>query len=208
MRLWFSPATLAVIGALITAGAAWWASHEQLSYERQLRAKAEEISALNKTIAATVTGGDSFCYLTLEATGRAAGTPLLMAVLQGAYPLYDASARITALELFDELVVRPGIYTIEQISKTEKIIPLGNLNPKHAVLLGQWTLPVGAQSKRYNIFVTARNGSTTEFLRLRRINGAWKMAVKVTRDAATGPATLYEYVDEGYPRDAQGQVDW
>src|SRR5437660_10311282 len=109
MRLWFSPATLAVIGALITAGAAWWASHEQLSYERQLRAKAEEISALNKTIEGTVPEGDSFCYLTLEATGRAAGTHLMMAVLKRPHPLHDPTARITAIELSDGLVVRTGI---------------------------------------------------------------------------------------------------
>jgi exonuclease V gamma subunit len=39
---------------------------ERLHYERELRAKSDEIAALSKNIAASVTGGDSFCYVMLS----------------------------------------------------------------------------------------------------------------------------------------------
>ena len=63
---------------------------ERLLYEKQLRAKADEIASLNKTIAGAVTGGDSFCYLSVMSNSPR--EPLRFVIVHlGKFPLYDVS---------------------------------------------------------------------------------------------------------------------
>ena len=43
-----------------------------------------------------------------------------------------------------------------------------------------------------------------QFLRFRRVNSKWKMAMQVSR----GAKVLEESIDPDFPRNAEGKIDW
>ena len=146
-----------------------------------------------------ITGGDSVCYLI--------GSPVLpdqlgnmMLVHHGKHPLYNVNARLVDLELFDQYI---GNLTFENIKKTEIYRQFGDLIPDHASMVGGAIALGTANTRRFNIFFTARNGSFVQLLRFRKVNGSWLSATKVEKGE-----TRFEQVQEGFPRNKFGQVDW
>jgi hypothetical protein len=192
------------VGVFVTAGGALWGSIQQTQSERLLRLRSDEIAELNRTIAASVTGGDSFCYLALSLGDEAANSPLLAVVHQGNYPLYDVQIRVVDLEKFD--LIKDHL-TLEAMTQTETVLNMGNLSPNQAAMIGTWQLP-NADQQRYNIFIHARNGFVTQMIRLRRVEGRWKSATKVTRGFGEQEAALFERVDAEFPRGEGGEVQW
>ena len=57
------PTIVIFIGGIISACGAVWASGEQNQDAKRLEKKNDEIIALNEIVNSTLTGGDSFCYL-------------------------------------------------------------------------------------------------------------------------------------------------
>src|SRR5262245_49338891 len=101
------PMILLLLGAILSAAGAFIATYKQnrekaqsaiqrAQFESELRAKSDEIAELNRTIAKSITGGDSYCYLRL-ANLHSQGA-LLNLIHQGKYPLYDISIRIVDLQ--------------------------------------------------------------------------------------------------------------
>ena len=201
-----NPPMFILIGAFIAAAGAFWASLEQAQFERVLRTKSDEIAQLNTKIASAVTGGDSFCYLDLAIGDGTTNTPALMLVHQGEYPVYDVSVRIVDLQKFN--VVKKSL-TLETMAETQTVLPVGNVSPRQAPVLGKCTLP-NTQQQSFNVFISARNGFVTQLIRLQRIKGFWKSATKVTRKIyeENKSVVLLEKVDPEFPRDNTGQVQW
>ncbi len=215
------PAGLAFAGFVLVAFAGLWAASHQGALERELRAKAEEIAelnksvaekseeivALNRTIVSSVTGGDSFCYL--DFTRTPAATTDLFLVHQGKYPLFDLTIRVVDVEKFKSIASGPGV-TLQDVLQADALRQtVGTVIPSSSITLSdRWPLPASGR-KDYNVFFSARNGFFIQLIRLRRIDGVWKRALKVTRDNEKGETiTLLEKVDDGFPRDKAGQVEW
>ena len=215
------PAGLAFAGAVLVAVAGLWAASHQRALERELRAKAEEIAelnkrvvekseeivALNRKIVSSVTGGDSFCYLDFTRT-LAAITDLFL-VHQGKHALFDLTVRVVDVEKFKSIVSVPGL-SLRDVLQTDALRQnVGTLIPSSSITLSdRWPLPA-SDRKDYNVFFSARNGFFIQLLRLRRINGVWLRALRVTRDNDKGETiTLLEKIDDGYPRDKAGQIEW
>lgn len=179
---------------------------KQTQLEQELRAKSDEIASLSRTIAASVTGGDSFCYLDLGLGDGMINTPLLTLVHQGKYPLYDVGIRIVDLEKLDLV---KGDSKLEKMALVGKNLNVGNVGPSQAQPMEELQLP-SADRQGYNVFISARNGFVTQLIRLQRINGYWKLATKVTRDFYEDKKSvvLLEKVDPEFPRDKTGQVQW
>ncbi|MBD3830623.1 MAG: hypothetical protein IE890_09050, partial [Arcobacter sp.] len=81
---------------------------------------------------------------------------------------------------------------------------IGNIIPSHATMLQNWKLE-SDPIQSYNIFFTARNGSFTQLLRFKKINGLWLSATKVTNK---DNVILYERIDDNYPREISGNISW
>ncbi len=194
------PAVIIFVGVLISAFGALWASQRQASFERNLREKSEEIARLNRELANSVIGGDSFCYLVVSSPDPVTNTGLLVVVHQGEHNLYDVHARIVDLEKFDQLKGNLSFATLKQ---TDTNISIGNLIPSAQVLHPSFTLGNG-NTRRFNIFFSARNGFFTQLLRFKKIHGKWVYATKVERE----DKVIYEKVDDEFPRTAEGNVDW
>ncbi len=174
--------------------------NQQLS--QQLAQKSDEVARLNQVIAASVTGGDSFCYMSLALGQGETNSPDLVFVHQGKYPLYDITVRIVDLDKWEQL----GL-TAQNLFKAEARINIGNLSLNQASALGTWPLP-NSDQQRYNLFFVARNGFWTQLLRLRRVQGRWKVATRITQESGKKVRVLFEKIDKDFPRDKLGMVQW
>lgn len=199
------PAVVAAIGAIIATTGAFWASVEQSKSEKELRKKNEEIARLNQQIAQTVVGGDSYCYVEFS-YDAGFDDPFLKLIHVGDYPLYDVSMVIRDIDEYEFL--KDGHPTIEDLEKAEFSFPTRNLSPGERVKLYRLPVSPSETKKRYEIFITSRNGSLKEFVRLEKVNEQWKIAMKVQRDMKDKSEKLEEKIDSGFPINKDGQVDW
>lgn len=194
------PPGLILMGAIISAVGALWASQQAAQFEHALRSKSDEIAELNKEIVKSVIGGDSFCYLAIGSIDPQSNVGILTLVHQGAHPLYDLQARIVDLQKFDK--IKHNI-NINNFRNADTIIPIGNMIKGTASMLGSF--PLGSEIRRdFNVFFGARNGLFTQIIRMRKVDGKWVEATKVERDNKI----IFERVEQGYPRNEKGNVDW
>jgi hypothetical protein len=182
-----------------------WAAYKQTISEKALREKSEEIAELNKSIARSITGGDSFAYLLPIFQKGSYNAPLLTAVHHGDYPLYDLNARIVDLDKFEKMTAHE--YSFNEIQKNEQYRKIGNLAPSRSIMLG--SVQINGTQLRWNIFFNARNGFFTEELRIVKVGDTWKIAIRVLNTPTSGEVkTLYEKVDDGFPINDKGNVEW
>lgn len=198
------PATVTFAFAIVGAAGAFWSVMQGALWERELRKKSDEIAELNRRTAASVTGGDSWCYLALDGQLDDGNSGTLVLVHQGEYPLYDVSIRIVDLDKFEQI---KGNLSLQALAHSDTILNPGNLSPNQASMLGAWEIP--EKGLRWNIFFAARNGFFTQRLRLLRVSGHWASATTVIRDAlGKEPETLLEKISEDFPRNSEGEVEW
>lgn len=136
-----------------------------------------DLDATTEKIIKQLTGGDSFCRFMIEATSLQVDTLRLMAIHEGEYPLYDLQVRIVDLEKFDSF---KGNLNWDNYRAADTVLEIGTLNPGMVTPSVTFSLK-GFKNRNFNIFCTARNGSFTQLLRLRLIDGKWKSGVKITR---------------------------
>jgi hypothetical protein len=161
---------------------------------------------LNRQIAASVTGGDGFPCLTFASLLVAGPNSAILTLLnQGEHPLYEVNGYIADLQ------------ESRQVSDKEQVpawtwfknIQGGNMSPNSARPLFDWQLPE-TDEQDYNVFLNARNGFFTQLVRLRRVDGSWRVATRVRKQFANGDEspTLFLDVDAGFPLNERGEVDW
>ena len=206
------PMILVLVGGLLAATGAFMATlkqnqeklasaTERAKFESDLRAKSEEIAELNKKIAASVTGGSSFCYAL--PFGDRAGK--FIVTNDGDFPLYDVSVRIVDLDEFEKMI--QGAYSIEDL--TRNTLQIGNLAPRSASAFGPLPGDWDRDYIRLNLFFSARNGFVTQELRLRRVDGTRRRASRVKRSLPDGSTELvHTHVDDEFPRESDGSIAW
>jgi hypothetical protein len=225
------PAIVVLVGAVITAIGAFWialkSENDRTLFERELRdrgdkltkvqeelkAKSDEVAELNRNIAASVTGGDSFCYFTFNFDSNG-GRPIV--IQQGKYPLYEVNVRVVDLDKWDAVEEQSkkgggAPSALETMKSSETLFDIGNMGPHEARVMNAFVpFPPNKEKLRFNIFINARNGWFTELLRVYKVNGEWRPAIKVTKDniSDTGPdgepITLMEMIDPAL----KGKIDW
>ena len=199
LQLLRGPPGLIFIGVVLAAIGAFWASRQQTEFERHLRGKSDQIAELNREIANMVTGGDSFCYVTIASLDPKTNRGILTVVHQGDHPIYDLSARMVDLQLLRQI----KDYSLSNLQKAETNLRIGNMIKGTAAVVSPFDL--GSSSSRdFNIHFSARNGLFTQLLRLRKTNGKWTTAIKIEKDGNT----VFEKIKDDFPRTNQGQVQW
>lgn len=131
----------------------------------KLREKSEEIASLSKESLNSITGGDSYCYLTYLKP-CAGNIARLILVQQGKYPLFDVNIRIA--DISDHKVV-----TYDDIRKN-KFITLPSVIPGFATDVSEQLMLPNSGEMELNVFITARNGYWIQNIKLKKINGEWK----------------------------------
>jgi hypothetical protein len=175
----------------------------------ELQGRLLELSKLNASLAeqgiATTTGGDSFCWMTINFQF---GRPIPTFGHCGRYPLYQVWARIVDLNkmrknttsgasLKDDINVHVGDLSVGGASFNENVV----ISFSDSV------------AQNFNVFFAARNGWWCELLRLRKVNEHWASALQVSITPSAdgsqpGKVAAFEKIDNDYPRNADGSVEW
>lgn len=150
-------------------------------------------------LVAHFTGGDSFCYITLSSLVPGVNAGVIIVVHCGKHVLYDVSANIVDLQ---GIKAKKDTVGFEYTSDIKRHRSFGNIAPGFEDSHEVWDL--GDNDRRdFDITWTARNGRFTQLLRFRKVDNRWRRAIKVEREG-----TIFEQVQEGYPRNVDGGVDW
>ena len=189
-------------GAIIAACGAFWSAWEQGRSQEALAAKNDEIIQLNRQIAQSITGGDSFCYFDLPLNGRDHDNLLTGVVHKGEFPLYDLTIRILDLDLCEYWTTH-GCGFFESMNRSQRVQKIGTLSPGTAQTIDLLDVS-GRKALRLNVFCMARNGETTELIRMIKQDGEWVSALKVLRE----DSLLFERIGKGFPVDSTGAVNW
>lgn len=215
---WFSiPSALTFVGAiLVAAGTLWGAARQSAKSDeiavlnRDLAAKSDEITRLTKDNLGAVTGGDSYCYLyVVEAERMGEQGPHTLAVHVGKHPLYDLEIRLVTSRT-------PDYWSMLPPDLAARLGPGHSGNSKHRNMrpgTAEWSFSVrpirdAEDPQRFTFSFTARNGSWTQNMTLRKVGAEWKAASRVVGDSATGESLLREEVEPGFPVDRDGQPQW
>jgi hypothetical protein len=172
----------------------------QRSFEASLSTMASIGSTAARNLRET-TGGKSFCYDWMFVQDSGLAHQLL-----SAHGLYDVQSCHGYVAQVDPFVLGQSF--------------LGPVNFQRgaSVILPDIQLDVASQKRGYNVFITARNGIFTEFIRIRRVDATpstqsrWKTAIRVTALYYDAPRTEYVVLDQsdrGFPLESLGDdKDW
>jgi len=88
--------------------------------------------------------------------------------------------------------------------------PLPNRYSGFFKQLYTFTPPADQISRRFNVFINARNGGVTELIRLRRVNNSWRAATRATASFYDGRSGIVlEEIDKDFPKDIlRDDLDW
>jgi hypothetical protein len=132
--------------------------------ERRVGQVIDELEQRTQNLLAHITGGESFPSIDIGSIDHASDVGVLLIVHHGSHPLYDVHARMVDLQKFESVKTNLSIGTLQL---TETNLPIGNLIPSHCRNIGAWKLEHSPEQS-YNIFFTARNGSCTQLLRMKK----------------------------------------
>jgi hypothetical protein len=186
--------TLVILGgALLSAVGAFLATVRQnqerlqsatqrVQFESELRSKSDEIASLNREIAASITGGDSFSIaMYMPPIAPAISDPNILSVgirVEGKYPLFDAEFEHQDLT---EPLPEDGAAALK--AWKEGHLPRlqgGTLHVGIMVERGLISLRPEETYKKLKLTTFARNGQFVQNTELKRdANGRWEMHYKV-----------------------------
>ncbi|MFM4922410.1 hypothetical protein [Aeromonas dhakensis] len=170
------------------------------SMEIRFKELLDKVESKTEEMIGHISDGNSFPWLQIGMT-YGSNQGVLMAIHQGDHPLYDVIARIVDLQKLEQVKNNISLATLEHI---ETNVNIGNMIPSHASMVQKWEIE-SEPEQSYNIFLTARNGSFTQLLRLKKVNGAWVCATKIMNK---NNEILHEQIDDNYPKEADGSVTW
>lgn len=179
---------------------------------RQIVRLSEANVALSDHVSKSITGGGSFCYFVHAFPVGTANKLMRMLLHVGRYPLHDLNIRIADGNKLEQVFEEFGIpVPMEEIEKAQTRMHKTTFFKAGQGTAGldteYLTLPENTDKQTYSIFFTARNGSWHQQITLRRVNGKWRLATRVTKD---GGKTLLmpEEISAEFPRDANGEALW
>lgn len=206
------PAFVALIGAVISASGAFWASYEQAKSEKVAEERAQENVELNKKILAlteenkelakhgisVVTGGDGYVYVDIiKGILPNAFAPIVIS--NSGFPQYDISIRF---------------FDVQKNHQTQVLNPLvltlATLPPRQSSMfqVPAFEFPSSGDVAKFNLFISARNGSFVEEVQLRKVEGEWWSAIRLAKDEGNVKTILLERAQEKFPRMPDGKIEW
>jgi len=159
-------------------------ANQRARFESELRTKSDEIASLNREIAASITGGDSFpIAMYMRPIDPALNDPNILSVairVEGKYPLFDAEFEHQDLT---EPLPKEGAAALK--AWQEGHLPRlqgGTLHVGIMVQRGLISLRPEETYKKLKLTTFARNGQFVQNTELKRdSNGRWKIHYQVLK---------------------------
>lgn len=171
-----------------------------IGIQSHIKQMLNELDAKSSDLVGHITGGDSFCYISGSLTS-ANQLDHIVLIHHGKHPLYNVHVRLVDLEALGQIDEKNMPF--EKIQKVETHHKVQDVIPGHIAYIGGYISLGAGNTRRFNVFFTARNGSFSQQLRFKRINGSWVSATKVEKGEQK-----FEEVSDYYPRNESGQVEW
>lgn len=170
------------------------------------RSKRHEIAELKTALGAATTaaraatgattGGDSFPYVNIV------GDSILL-INEGSNPLYDLSLRMWDPEDYLRPLTSQQFWNLERTKVFHFSLP--SFPPESAQQIGTITFPDDSVRQRFAVALIARNGSFSEQLEFRKVDGEWRGAYRVSRDRPAPNVQLLQRSDPEFPRESSGE---
>lgn len=205
-------ASMSILGGLLSAKKTWhrkviWVLGSLgvlLTITQAIRQAQSQEAALK-----TITGGDSFCFVRLQ-VGSEGVYPVVLN--SGRYPLYDLSMRLWDPEEWTtSSPISIDAAWPKSASETSQLGTLPDDDYRNAA-----KLPLPATGKTYKTYAaefSARNGSWTQTIWLRRSPKSWKTASlvrgsqRVAKGTPTPGSKMCYYVDQDFPLQSPDEVE-
>jgi hypothetical protein len=120
-----------------------------------------------------------------------------------AFPAYDISARVW--DIADMKNISGGLDDI--LSRDIASVNIPSLAPTTMQLMGQREIPPTENIKRFAAQVNSRVGAFSQNINAARVGTTWLFAIRVRVADVTG-TIIYQRVDDGFPLNDKGHVDW
>jgi hypothetical protein len=184
-----------------------------MSTTNELLEQNRELSRTSQQSIEDITGGSSFCYVMalyeLEQNGVSLGI-----YTQGNSPLHDVEIQKADLDKAKEVLpAPPGTFIPYSEDSTRRMASIITPYPSVPFLssnsiraLDHLSL-VGINARNLEFYFVSMNGNWEEKLSLRKVNGKWTQAIKVTKISARKhltkepkERTLFRYVAPDFPK--------
>lgn len=214
MKYLFGPYGLILLGVILSAIGTYYATIDQQGQDLKLQGMAtkildqnNEISRLQSITQHTVIG-KGYCFIDLVGGNRSNDSQTIGIINPGEYPIYDLHFRLVDLGDYEKILNRKGHLDFSDLQSIEKIEQFGEIGSNRVLTYATWHLP-DSGSQDINIFISSRSGFFEQYMRLRKIDGVWQRALQVARRSQEGGLeVLDERIDDRYPKDANGKVQW
>ncbi|MGH8350858.1 MAG: hypothetical protein ACRES5_30480 [Pseudomonas sp.] len=159
--------------------------------EGRIHAITDRLETSTKELVGHITGGDGIIYIRVITHEN--GDTDWMAMHQGLapYTMYGVSIRIYDTDLWGQGIAQDNFIEIGDMS-------LGTARKVFSVNLGS------EGSRRFLVYIIARNGHVTQNIHFHKVDDHWVKAIRV--ECPHRP-DFFE-VDDGYPRNDRGEVEW
>lgn len=179
------------------------------SIESNIKKLLRELDERTRALEGFITGGTSICHAGFVAEfDRPFETyKRIVFFQQGEHPLYDVEVRIVDLDDFSKALANndmSAVFASDRHIEIKGLIP----NTSREYLLSPPISMGDGNSRSFNIFYMARNGTFTQAVRFAKVDGQWLYATRVHRPTGEQIVPLYESVPENFPLNADGVVDW
>lgn len=149
-----------------------------------------KLSDANKEIYGNLTGGDSYCKMSIGNINSENDLGTLIFYVEGKNPLNRIQARIVDMNEFN-----PDKVTIDDLTKN--VIEIGTLDPDKAFMTDLKYKMDKSKGVNLNVFFGANNGFTTQLIRMRFAYGKWVTSEKILR--YKDGKELFVKIDPDYP---------
>jgi hypothetical protein len=176
-----------------------------------LQKASQDVATLARENRDLLTGGDSFCYISVGSLTGNDNVPLLL-LSAGKNTLQDVQVSLRDLDNLHKLAKKGDSAPRQLLSELLRGTRIGDLPPHAAQIIG-W-LRLRSDQRSYFVQIEARNGTFIQPIRFRRVGGKWKVATEVSVIPPDGtPPDLtvkpvFKRVDQGFPLNNRGEVDW
>lgn len=164
---------------------------------------------------AEVTGGDSFCWIHMGWTGDKFRPAIFQ---RGRHNVFDVQVRISDIDKFSVVAsILPLSPENQELYQTITYFPvvqaIGSSGENSFKSFREFEVPSGEVDKRYNVFVTARNGVFTELIRVHRLSPQTWAEARIMSATYPGqkPVRVMDEVDPQFPSEILDQdrdVQW
>lgn len=200
MGFLIGPSGLILLGAILSAIGALWASQSRGLFEQQLKEKNEEIASLNKEIVNIVTGGDSYCLFDFTGTIH---NPFVMRHV-GKYPIYELKIIIRDFKDYRNL---SGL-SVNIITAPTFSLDAGTIRPQHWGLMPTLVLDTKLGAQGFQIQFESRGGTWIQEFRFIFAADKIEYATKVSRYVGEKNEIIYSKASDEFPKNKNGEIVW